>query len=690
MAFNRQTSNQKDLLLGFKVSRDSIARAKRMINGLKNDLRSLRDAEQDLAHTELQAIRIEQQQAIALRNTALATQAQRDATVRATEAQRRFNEAQEAFIAGGGGGGMAGARSGQSGVSRAGAALFQAPSVPLGPSSTDQVGRLLRGLGRVNVSFGQLAIGAAAVAPVLALTVVAFSAYKNALEEANERTKAFAEAVREAFKAATTDSITELVKGIEADTAALAATNTVLREELNTAANAQVVFLEDTNRNITNFLNQAAVDVRQTFGEDIPDAIETARPAILDALTSQELNSQLEENERQIRLNEVATEAYNRVLGTNEVAQNDAAQALEAATKAQKELNAELSERLAAENVAQAAAIEKKRGDAIQELTTRMFEATESIRALKQEIIDIAAAADEAVAKVQARETEAIAKAQLRESDRLAKAAQTAANAREDLQAALDGKLIKLAEDRAAKLLQITRRFNRSFSNAVGERDALAALQAEQQAADELADLDAAQKRELRAIDRFQKDKLRVIERRLAQENAAARQAATRAIATAQQKAAAEIAIIRRQAQQAIALRQQEIQVQFALLNGARARRLQLMQANIQTTIIETNIITRLWQNMLLAIRGMTTAATAPVAAGGGGGGGILPTPFASGAFIAQDMNARLHAGEVVLNVAQQRQLGIKVNVTAGGSNAQIRRAVDRRLNQTLVGAGIT
>jgi len=351
-----------------------------------------------------------------------------------------------------------------------------------------------------------------------------------------------------------------------------------------------------------------------------------------------------------------------------------------------------------------AAAAEEKRGKAIRELTTVMFEATEKIKALKDQIIDIGDAADEAVAKVQTRLGDTIAKALLRESDALAKAAQTAFDARTDLQATLDERLIRLAEDRATKLLQITRRFNRSMASAIGERDSLAAFMAEQQATDELADLDAAQKLELQRIDRFERDKLRIIERQLAQQNAAAQQAATRAIALARQKAATEIALIRQQAAQQIALRRQEIAIQFGLLNGARARRMQLMNANIQATIVETNIITRLWQNMMLAVRGMTAAAAAAVRPAGVGAGTVIgriqPTrlarggEFEAGQLLEVGERGRELAmfgspGRIIPNNQISNVGGATVNNTinvngANRSPTEIADAVDLRLKKTL------
>lgn len=74
---------------------------------------------------------------------------------------------------------------------------------------------------------------------------------------------------------------------------------------------------------------------------------------------------------------------------------------------------------------------------------------------------------------------------------------------------------IDLEEDTERKRRQIERRFNRSMLNAIGERDALAAYQAQQRRDDELADLEESYDEQEETIQRRLEEQRRTIDRNL-------------------------------------------------------------------------------------------------------------------------------------------------------------------------------
>ena len=640
MAFQR-TQKEVSLLLSFKMSRQDTRNALREFRLLDNSLDQFTQTERENERAARALAAADRDMIAVLKNVVGSTDSAKrevreygDVIDDATQSVNRLTNAQQGFEATSRDVALAGDVQSNLGAIRGLSSVAGFGGAGQGIGAAGEVVALVEELPRLKTALAGMpqtisaavsALGitpqgatlVAALAAVTAASVLAFKALNaqriEARRAAIERAEAFIQAGQD-----------ETARAV------------AIREFTAQGSEAVINAIEDT---------KIAIADLQRERERI-----VARRALLleaGAETSDDVGEALRLGQRRIELDEQAIPLLQETLvllqkagaATNElnairaeeIAMEEKIAGIKAATAAR---GAELE----AQNVIAAAAFaaaEEKRGRVIQELTTVMFESTEKIKALKDEIIAIGDAADEAVDKVEAQLIETIAKAQLRESDALAKAAQTASDARADLQATLDERLIRLAEDRATKLLQITRRFNRSSANAIQDRDAVALDQATQQAADELADLDAAQKLELQRIDRFEREKLRLIERQLMQQNAAAQQAATRAIALARQKAATEISLIRQQAAQQIALRRQEIAVQFGLLNAARARRMQLMTANIQATIVETNLITRLWSNMMLAVRGMTAAAAAAVRPAGVGAGTVIgriqPTRLAGG-----------------------------------------------------------
>lgn len=125
-----------------------------------------------------------------------------------------------------------------------------------------------------------------------------------------------------------------------------------------------------------------------------------------------------------------------------------------------------------------------------------------------------------------------------------------------------DDDLLKLEADTERKRQEILRRFNRAYLNAIGERDALAAYQAQQQRDDALADLNEtydAQKEtiqarydeQLRTIDASLQDAQRTIERRYEDQLRTANLAHERALQAEAQRWNAELTLRQSAYQQA-------------------------------------------------------------------------------------------------------------------------------------------
>lgn len=139
---------------------------------------------------------------------------------------------------------------------------------------------------------------------------------------------------------------------------------------------------------------------------------------------------------------------------------------------------------------------------------------------------------------------------------------------------------VKLEEDTERKRRQIERRFNRSMLNAIGERDALAAYQAEQRRDDELADLEesydeqeATIKRRLeeqrRTIDRNLENQQRTIQRRYDDQLRTANIAHQRALQQEAQRWSAELQMRQAAYQQALMDLDNLLQAQAAILLDA-------------------------------------------------------------------------------------------------------------------------
>lgn len=175
---------------------------------------------------------------------------------------------------------------------------------------------------------------------------------------------------------------------------------------------------------------------------------------------------------------------------------------------------------------------------------------------------------------------------------------------------------VKIAEDNGKEIERIQKRFTRSYEQAVGDRDALAAARAEQQRDDELKDLDSRYKDQNKALDDNLKNQQRTIEQRYDAQVRTIRAAADASIRLEQQRAQAEIN-----------LKAQSVQAaQVALVNAQQAE--YLIRANFHNQTITQATA---WANQMhflmaygLTVPGGTTNNAA-------GQGRVLPTRATGG-----------------------------------------------------------
>jgi hypothetical protein len=126
-----------------------------------------------------------------------------------------------------------------------------------------------------------------------------------------------------------------------------------------------------------------------------------------------------------------------------------------------------------------------------------------------------------------------------------AKAEKTRQEALEELETDAGEKRIKNAENLAKRLAKIERDFARSFTQAVGDRDALAAQQAKQQREDAIKDLQDGQVEQEETIQKSLEKQRKVIEKRYKEQLDAALDAANKATRLENQRHDRELAIRR-------------------------------------------------------------------------------------------------------------------------------------------------
>ena len=175
---------------------------------------------------------------------------------------------------------------------------------------------------------------------------------------------------------------------------------------------------------------------------------------------------------------------------------------------------------------------------------------------------------------------------------------------------------VKATEDAEQERARIQKRFDRSYTDAVAERDALAAKRAEDQRDDELDQLGDRYKDQLKTVDDSLKKQQAVIASRYQQQVATANAAAQAAVRTEQQAAQARITVLQQGVQAA------QVQLTNAL-NYEYMARASYYQQSLSAV--------QLWAGQMLAFTQAGLAMPYRPPGTGGGGGRILPTPLADG-----------------------------------------------------------
>lgn len=264
-------------------------------------------------------------------------------------------------------------------------------------------------------------------------------------------------------------------------------------------------------------------------------------------------------------------------------------------------------------------------GDEISKLAERAQAAADQLRTDKASAylgaITQTVTAQEALTKAQAAYADAVDASQVRIADIGRKLQEDLAEAETDRQRELADAVAKAGDDRvrveeesAQERLRIQARFARSFSEAVADRDALAAKRAEEQRDDELSQLTERGKEQTRAIDKALAQQQKLIETRYQQQVATLNAAAQAAVRTEQQGAQARLQAL-----------QQGIQAaQVALINAQQSE--YLIRANYYNQAVSQ---AQVWANLMRLYTSYGFAL--PGGSGGSIGGPVRPTPLATG-----------------------------------------------------------
>lgn len=294
---------------------------------------------------------------------------------------------------------------------------------------------------------------------------------------------------------------------------------------------------------------------------------------------------------------------------------------------------------------------------------------------------------------------------------------------------------VKLEEDTERKRNEIERRFNRAYLDAVGDRDALAAYQAQQRRADELADLEAGyddqqttiQRRledQRRTIDRNLQDQQRTIERRYEDQLRTAYLAYQRALQAEAQRWNAELALRQAAYQQASQNLANALAAELAIQNQAYSQGLVSAAAfrDGLISIFTGNIGTAAAQLATGLGSAITSSGTSSSSSSSSGSGLSFLTNFASsigsafgnvlgrasgGRFSAfQMMRVGENGAETVMfdrsgyvaNASSTRQMmrggsgnqnSVTVNLGEGTVRAESRRQAVRYIDEWLASQGV-
>lgn len=231
---------------------------------------------------------------------------------------------------------------------------------------------------------------------------------------------------------------------------------------------------------------------------------------------------------------------------------------------------------------------------------------------------------------------------------------------------------IKIEEETGKERQRIQKRFERSYNDAVAERDALAAKRAEDQRNDDVDQLGDRYKDQLKTVDESLKKQQQVIDARYKAQVATANAAAQAAVRTEQQAAQARITVLQQGVQAA----------QVALVNAQQNE--YLTRANFYNQSLSQ---AQVWANLMQLYT--SYGFSIPAGAGGSGGGGIggrtLPTPLASGGPMTAGQSYWVgeQGPELVTptrpGYVNPAGTGFNINLNLSGATTETIRAVSRQ-----------
>jgi hypothetical protein len=240
---------------------------------------------------------------------------------------------------------------------------------------------------------------------------------------------------------------------------------------------------------------------------------------------------------------------------------------------------------------------------------TQTVKAQEALTKAQTAYADAVAASEFRIAEIGRKLQDDLAQAETERQRDLADAAEKAGEDR-----------VRVTEETEKERARIQKRFDKSYNQAVADRDALAAKRAEEQRDDELGQLDDRYKDQLKTVDKSLAQQNKVIESRYASQVATINAAAQSAVRTEQSAAQARLNALQQGVQAA----------QTSLVNAMQSE--YLIRANYYNQAVSQ---AQVWANLmqLYTAYGFSIPAGAGSSGGGGGGGGVrvLPTPLADG-----------------------------------------------------------
>jgi len=229
---------------------------------------------------------------------------------------------------------------------------------------------------------------------------------------------------------------------------------------------------------------------------------------------------------------------------------------------------------------------------------------------------------------------------------------------------------VKATEDAEQERARIQKRFEKSYGDAVAERDALAAKRAEDQRDDELDQLDERYAGQLKTVDDSLKKQQAIISARYQQQVQTANAAAQAAVRTEQAAQQARLTTLQQGVQAA------QVGLQNALYT----------ENAIRNTYYNQSIgMAEVWSNTLSLYTARAFNLGGTTGSYTGGGGRVLPTPMAAGGPMMPGRPYWVgeHGPELVTptrpGYVNPTGTGFAVNINVSGATTETIRAVSRQ-----------